>query len=139
MPSASAIGKATARCSGKKIEHRTSSPVPPPPGMPDMATEENTATMIARIARPVVKSCPNIPNRNATLMMADMAEPSMCIVAPSGMTMLETSVEMPVSSATSMLVGIVATDEQVPKLMAAGRNSLENMTFAAPLPPPKRA
>ena len=41
--------------------------------------------------------------------------------------------------ATSMLVGIVATDEQVPNDMAAGRNSLENMAFAAPLPPPKRA
>ena len=107
--------------------------------MPDMATEENTATMIARIARPVVKSCPNIPNRNATLMMADMAEPSMCIVAPRGMTILDTSLEIPVSSATSMFVGIVATDEHVPKLMAAGRNSLENMTFAAPFPPPKRA
>ena len=72
-------------------------------------------------------------------MIAAMAEPSMCIVAPSGTTMLETSLEMPVSSATSMLVGIVATEEQVPKLMAAGRKSLENMTFAAPLPPPKRA
>ena len=38
------------------MEQSTISPVPPPPGMPDMATEENTATMIARIARPVVKS-----------------------------------------------------------------------------------
>ena len=107
--------------------------------MPDMATEENTATMMARMARPVVKSWPNMPNRNATLMIADMAEPSMCIVAPRGTTMLETSLEIPVSLATSMLVGIVATDEQVPNDMAAGRNSLENMTFAAPLPPPKRA
>ena len=139
MPSASAIGKATARCSGKKIEHRTSSPVPPPPGMPDIATDENTATTIARIARPVVKSCPNIPNRNATLMIADIAEPSMCIVAPIGTTMFVTSLEMPVSSATSMFVGIVATDEQVPKDTAAGRKSLENISFAAPLPPPKRA
>ena len=84
LPSASAMGKATARWSGKKMEHKTSSPVPPPPGMPDMATEENTATMMARMARPVVKSWPNMPNRNATLMIADMAEPSMCIVAPRG-------------------------------------------------------
>ena len=72
-------------------------------------------------------------------MMADIAEPSMCIVAPSGTTMLETSLEIPVSSAASMLVGIVATDEHVPNETAAGRKSLENMTFAAPLPPPKRA
>ena len=63
----------------------------------------------------------------------------MCIVAPSGTTMFETSLGMPVSSATSMFVGIVATEEHVPKLIAAGRNSFENMTFAAPLPPPKRA
>ena len=98
-----------------------------------------TATTIASSARPVVKSWPNMPNRNATLMMADIAEPSMCIVAPSGTTMFETSLGMPVSSATSMFVGIVATEEHVPKLIAAGRNSFENMTFAAPLPPPKRA
>ena len=72
-------------------------------------------------------------------MIADIAEPSMCIVAPIGTTMFVTSLEMPVSSATSMFVGIVATDEQVPKDTAAGRKSLENISFAAPLPPPKRA
>ena len=48
--------------------------------------------------------------------------------------MLETSLEMPVSSAASMLVGMVATEEQVPKETAAGLNSLLNMTFTAPLP-----
>ena len=121
------------------MEHSTISPVPPPPGMPDMATEENTATMIARIARPVEKSCPKMPNRKATLMMALMAEPSMCIVAPIGITISLTSLEMPVSSQASMFVGIVATDEQVPKATAAGANRWLNMTFSAPLPPPKRA
>ena len=104
-----------------------------------MATEENTATMMARMALSVEKSMPNTPNRNATLMMADMAEPSMCMVAPRGRTMSLTSLLMPVSSATSMLVGMVATEEHVPKDTAAGRNSLENMTFAPPAPPPNRA
>ena len=104
--------------------------------MPLMATEENTATTMARMAFSVVKSSPNTPKRNATLMMADMAEPSMCMVAPMGRTMSVTSLEMPVSSATSMLVGMVATEEHVPKETAAGRNSLENMIFAPPLPPP---
>ena len=117
----------------------TSSPVPPPPGMPLMATEENTATMIARMALSVEKSMPNTLNRKATLIMADMAEPSICMVAPIGSTISDTSLLMPVSSATSMLVGMVATLEQVPKDTAAGRNSLENMIFAPPLPPPKRA
>ena len=56
-----------------------------------------------------------------------------------GSTMSVTSLEMPVSSETSILVGIVATDEQVPKATAAGRNRCWNMTFTAPLPPPKRA
>ena len=56
-----------------------------------------------------------------------------------GSTISVTSLLMPVSSATSMLVGMVATLEQVPKDTAAGRNSLENMIFAPPLPPPKRA
>ena len=72
-------------------------------------------------------------------MMALIAEPSMCIVAPRGTTMFETSLEMPVSSATSRFVGIVATEEQVPKETAAGRNRCFHMTFAPPLPPPKRA
>ena len=126
-------------CSGKKMVQSTSSPVPPPPGMPDMATEEKMATMMARIASPVPKSLPKMPNRKATLMMADMAEPSMCMVAPRGRTMLVTSLEMPVSSAASMLVGMVATEEQVPKDTAAGLNRCLNMTFTAPLPPPNRA
>ena len=56
-----------------------------------------------------------------------------------GSTMFDTSFEIPVSSATSMFVGIVATDEQVPKDTAAGRKRCLNMTLAAPLPPPKRA
>ena len=38
-----------------------------------------------------------------------------------------------------MLVGMVATEEQVPKETAAGLSRCWNMTFAAPLPPPKRA
>lgn len=38
----------------------------------------------------------------------------MCIVAPSGITISLTSLGIPVSSETSRLVGIVATDEQVP-------------------------
>ena len=46
---------------------------------------------------------------------------------------------MPVSSATSMLVGMVATEEQVPKETAAGLSRCWNMTFAAPLPPPANA
>ena len=54
-------------------------------------------------------------------MIADMDEPSMCMVAPMGSTMSVTSLLMPVSSATSMLVGMVATDEQVPKDTAAGQ------------------
>ena len=37
-----------------------------------MATEEKTATMMARIAFPVPKGMPEIPNRKATLTMADM-------------------------------------------------------------------
>ena len=104
-----------------------------------MATEENTATMMARMASPVPKSLPNMPKRKATLMMALMALPSMCMVAPMGRTMSLTSLEMPVSSATSMLVGMVATEEQVPKDTAAGRNRCRNMTRAPPFPPPNRA
>ena len=104
-----------------------------------MATDENTDTTMAPMAFQPVKSMPKILNRKATFTMAAMAEPSICMVAPMGITMSETSLEMPVSSATSILVGMVATEEQVPKETAAGRNRCRNMTFAPPLPPPKRA
>ena len=63
----------------------------------------------------------------------------MCMVAPSGSTMLDTSLLMPVFSAASMLVGIVATLEQVPKETAAGFSRCLNMVLIAPLPPPNRA
>ena len=107
--------------------------------MPDMATEAKIATIIAITALPVPKSIPEIPNRNATLTIALIAEPSMCIVAPSGRTISETSLEMPVSCAASIFVGIVATDEQVPNATAAGLNRCLHMTPAPPFPPPKRA
>ena len=38
-----------------------------------------------------------------------------------------------------MLVGMVATEEQVPKDTTAGRVMCWNMTLTAPLPPPNRA
>ena len=63
---------------------------------------------VGGIASLVPKSMPNIPKRKATLIIALIAEPSMCIVAPRGRTISLTSLEMPVSSATSMLVGVHA-------------------------------
>ena len=63
----------------------------------------------------------------------------MCIVAPRGSTMSDTSLEMPVASASSMLVGIVATEEHVPRDTTAGLTMCWNMTFTAPLPPPNQA
>ena len=101
-----------------------------------MATEENTATMMARMAFSVVKSSPNTPNRNATLMMALMAEPSMCMVAPMGTTISATSLGMPVSSASRRLVGMVAEEEQVPSDMMAGLAMCWNIVLMPCLPPP---
>ena len=63
----------------------------------------------------------------------------MCMVAPRGSTISETSLEMPVSAATSMLVGMVATEEQVPRDTTAGRVICWNMVFTPPLPPPNQA
>ena len=63
----------------------------------------------------------------------------MCIVAPRGTTISDTSLEIPVSSATSILVGIVATEEQVPSETTAGLAMCLNITFTAPGPPPNLA
>ncbi len=51
----------------------------------------------------------------------------MCMVAPRGMTMPATSLLMPVSLASSRLVGMVATEEQVPRDTTAGRAICLNM------------
>ena len=114
------------------------SPMYPPPGMPLIATELNTATSRILTMSPAPSNgMPNTPKRNAIFSTQLKHEPSMCIVAPRGMTMLETSLEMPVSSATSMLVGIVATDEQVPSAVTAGRRMCRRMTRTPSFPPPR--
>ena len=61
------------------------------------------------------------------------------MVAPSGITISDTSLLMPVCSATSMLVGMVATDEQVPSDTTAGLVICRSMTPGPRLPPPNRA
>ena len=63
----------------------------------------------------------------------------MCIVAPSGITISLTSLGIPVSSETSRLVGIVATDEQVPSETMAGRATCLNIVLTPFLPPPNHA
>ena len=63
----------------------------------------------------------------------------MCMVAPRGMTISATSRLMPVSSAASRLAGMVATDEQVPRDVRAGRAMCRSMAPMPPRPPPSRA
>ena len=63
----------------------------------------------------------------------------MCMVAPRGSTIPAISLLMPVSTASSMLVGMVATEEQVPRETTAGRAMCLNMMPTAPLPPPNQA
>ena len=63
----------------------------------------------------------------------------MCIVAPRGTTISATSLLTPVSSASSRLVGMVATEEQVPKETTAGLVMCLNMVFTPCLPPPNQA
>ena len=63
----------------------------------------------------------------------------MCIVAPRGITISATSRLMPVFSATSRLVGMAATDEQVPRDTTAGLVICCSMTPGPRLPPPNRA
>ena len=70
---------------------------------------------------PHVSSCPNTPQTKAIFSTQLKHEPSMCMVAPRGMTISATSRLMPVSSAASRLAGMVATDEQVPRDVRAGR------------------
>ena len=60
----------------------------------------------------------------------------MCIVAPRGSTISETSLEIPLSSATSILVGMVATEEQVPRATIAGFKMWDIIIFTPSIPAP---
>ena len=77
---------------------------------------------------PQLISWPNTSHTKATFSTQLKHEPSMCMVAPKGITISETSRLMPVCSATSILVGIVATDEQVPRDTTAGLVICRSMT-----------
>ncbi len=63
----------------------------------------------------------------------------MCMVAPRGSTISATSLLMPVSAASSILVGMVATEEQVPRDTTAGLAMWRNMAPIPPFPPPNQA
>ena len=63
----------------------------------------------------------------------------MCMVAPRGTTISATSLLTPVSSASSRLVGMVATEEQVPRDTRAGLVMWRNMVLIPCLPPPNHA
>ena len=63
----------------------------------------------------------------------------MCMVAPRGQTISATSLLMPVSSASVRLVGMVATEEQVPRDTTAGLAMWLNMVLMPCLPPPNQA
>ena len=104
-----------------------------------MPTELSTATRITGTSIPGVSRWPNTPSTKAIFKTQLKQEPSMCMVAPRGSTMSATSLLMPVSAASSMLVGMVATDEQVPSDTTAGLVMWRNMVFTPPLPPPNQA
>ena len=125
-------------CAGKKSVQMMYSPMYPPPGMPLIATELNTATSRILTMSPAPSNgMPNTPKRNAIFSTQLKHEPSMCIVAPSGRTRSEMSRGTPLSSAASKFVGIVATDEQVPSAVTAGRRICRRMTRTPSFPPPR--
>ena len=105
-----------------------------------MPTEDSTATITISAMSPMLsKGRPNTPKRNVIFRMQEKQEPSMCMVAPRGTTISLTSLEIPVASASSMLVGMVATEEQVPREVMAGLAMCRNISLTAPLPPPNQA
>ena len=105
-----------------------------------MATELKTATSRTLTYVPgSEKGIPNTPKRKETFSTQLKHEPSICMVAPSGITRSATSCGTPLSCAASRLVGIVATEEQVPSAVTAGRKMCSLMTRTPCVPPPKRA
>ena len=105
-----------------------------------MATEETTDTRMTRrnVSTPL-NSMPKTPNRKAIFRVQEKQEPSMCMVAPRGRTISVMSREMPLSSAASMLAGIVAMEEQVPSDVTAGFRMWRNITPGPAAPPPIQA
>ena len=114
QPIVEIIGKATL---GKPyIETISISPINPPPGIPLITTPDNTAIKSAiKISLTPVKLLPNIENKNTIFNIEAILEPSICIVAPIGSENLDTSLSIFILSATVILAGKLAKEEQVPK------------------------
>ena len=136
---ATRIGKASSILFGKKIDAIIYSPIYPPPGTPLIPTAESTATRTIAGRSENFTGVPNAPITKTIFSTQEKQEPSMCIVAPKGITISETSFDIPLSAADSILLGIVATEEQVPRDTIAGFTMCENMTFTPSLPAPMKA
>ena len=70
-------------------------------------------------------------------MMEESTEPSMCMVAPMGNTILLISSGTPIFRQASMLAGIAATELWVAKAVSAGLRMCFSMRFTAVIPPAK--
>ena len=92
------------------------SPIRPPPGIPDITTPLATAMIIAimYVEIPFVGML-NTLNKKKIFKIEAIAEPSMCIVAPSGNETLLTLESIFIFSAVSKFVGKLAREDCVAK------------------------
>src|SRR5690606_7860655 len=112
------------------------SPIYPPLGIPPATTLTNT--VIPRAVSSVIgskKSQPISTNATYILTMLDIDDPSLCKVAPSGMTTLATAGGTPIFAAAARFTGMVAILLQVPTAVAEGR-MLCFQNRLTPGPPP---
>ena len=101
-----------------------------------MPTEDSTATRTIAGSSEKCTGVPSAPITKTIFKTQEKQEPSMCMVAPKGITISETSLEMPLSAAASILVGMVATEEQVPRDTTAGFKMWRNIIFTPSVPAP---
>ena len=90
------------------------SPIIPPPGIAPITAPTRKATArILRMLDTLVKSRPKRLNRKTILSTPPITEPSLCVLAPSGITVSAISTGTPIFFVASRLIGMQAALEQV--------------------------
>ena len=139
MPIATRMGKASSICVGKKMEQMMYSPMYPPPGMPLIATELNTATSRILIDEPraLKRDAEHAEEERDLQHAAEARAVHVHRRAQRQDEVGDVTRDTAVFRRPLKFVGIVATDEQVPSAVTAGRRICRRMTRTPSFPPPR--
>ena len=116
------------------------SPIIPPPGMAPITapTKNETAKMAARLEK-LVMSFPNKANKKTILNTPPKTDPSLCVLAPSGMTVSAISIGTPIFCVEARLTGMDAALEHVEIAVTDGGSAFFQKVLIPSEPPAMKA